>query len=94
MIYSTIVVAVNKISQQQTKGTELTKIGASILLYYMYTHSNAKLVHHHSDMILKVHNDESYLSFPGGISSAGEHFYFGDSILLTEEDKEQGALYV
>ena len=94
MLDSTIIVAVNEIANQQSKATENTRCRTTTLLDYLSTHPNAKIKYRKSDMILKVESDESYLSIPGGRSRAGGHFFFGDNIPLTEENKPQGACYV
>ena len=48
---------------------------ASKLLDYLYTHPNAILRYHASDMVLHIHSDASYLSAPKARSRAGGYFY-------------------
>jgi hypothetical protein len=45
------------------------------LLDYLATQEDAVLTYHHSDMILAVHSDASYLSEPKARSRAGGHFF-------------------
>ncbi len=46
-------------------------------LDYMWTHPDAIIWYHASDMILNVHSDASYLSAPKACSRAGGYFFLG-----------------
>ncbi len=43
----------------------------------MWTHPDAKICYHASNMILNVHSDASYLSAPHACSRAGGYFFLG-----------------
>jgi hypothetical protein len=43
----------------------------------VWTHPDAVIGHHDSDMILNVHSDASYLSAPKAQSHAGGYFFLG-----------------
>jgi hypothetical protein len=60
----TIVMALSDLSSQQSAPTEKTMKQVNQFLDYMWTHPNAIIRYHASDMILNVHSDASYLSAP------------------------------
>jgi hypothetical protein len=43
----------------------------------MWTHPDAIIQHHASDMILNIHSDTSYLSAPKDFSRVGAYFFLG-----------------
>ncbi len=57
----TILMALSNIATQQTTPTENTKKQVDQFLDYMWTHSNAKIRYHASDMILNIHLNALYL---------------------------------
>jgi hypothetical protein len=56
--------ALLEISSQQAAPTENTMKRNSHFLDYMWTHPDAVIRYHASDMILNAHSDASYLSAP------------------------------
>ena len=75
---NTMAVAINDLSQAQTKGTALTMKALTHLISYASTHPDAKIRHHASDMILHIHSDGSYLSLPKSRSRAGGYFFLSN----------------
>ena len=55
-------VAINDLSQAQSKGTTLKMKALTYLLSYASTRPDARNRHHASDMILHIHSEGSYLS--------------------------------
>ena len=74
--------ALNDIGTQQAKPTANTKIETDWLLDYLYTHPDAQLKFHASDMILWVDSDAAYLVKPGAKSRMAGFYY-----LSTHPDK-------
>jgi hypothetical protein len=72
-IDSTMLVALNDISAEQSKATAHTAAKIVHLLNYCATHPNAVVRYHASDMILHIDSDASYLSLPEARSRAGGH---------------------
>jgi hypothetical protein len=58
----TVLMALSSIAVEQTKAIEQTMSHCRLLLDYLSGHSDAKILFHVSDMILKIHLDASYLS--------------------------------
>ena len=54
--------ALSIITTEQTQGTDTTKQKAEHFLSYAATHPNATIKCYKSNMILKIHSGESYLS--------------------------------
>lgn len=77
-IDSTLLVAINTIASTQAKPTIMTENAVQHLLDYCYTHPNAKLQFHATDMILKLHSDASYLSEANARSRVAGYFYLGN----------------
>jgi hypothetical protein len=67
----TIVMALSDLSLQQSAPTENTMKQVNQFLDYMWTHPDAIIRYHASDMILNIHSDASYLSAPKACSRAG-----------------------
>jgi hypothetical protein len=88
---STMLVALGSLASKQTKATTNTMAAARQLLDYAATHPDAKIRFRHSDMILQVHSDASYLSESEARSRAG-----GISFLAgTDHDPNiNGAIHV
>jgi hypothetical protein len=80
----TILMALSDIATQQADPTENNKKRADQFLNYMWTHPDAIIRYHASDMILNVHSDASYLSAPRAQSRASSYFFLGS--LLTDGD--------
>ena len=59
-----MLVALGDISAKQAKATDKTKSEINWLLDYASTHPDTQITYRASDMILRVHSDASYLSFP------------------------------
>ena len=60
----------------------------------MWTHPDAKIRYHASDMILNVHSDASYLSAPKARSRAGGYFFLGSLPRDGDPIKLNGAIHV
>ena len=75
---STILVALNKISNQQAKPTKLTAKACSMLLDYLYTHPDATIRYYASDMILCIIADAAYLVLPNARSRCAGLFFLTD----------------
>jgi hypothetical protein len=69
--------ALSEISSQQAAPTENTMKRVNQFLDYMWTHPDAVIQYHTSDMIFNVHSDASYLSTPKARSGAGGYFFLG-----------------
>ncbi len=84
----TILMVLSEIASQQSAPTENTMERVNQFLDYMWTHTDAIIWYHASDMILNVHSDASYLSAPKACSRAGGYFFLcsipqdGDPIKL------------
>jgi hypothetical protein len=73
----TIVMALSDLSSQQSAPTKNTMKQVNQFLDYMWTHPDAIVQYHASDMILNVHSDTSYLSAPKARSQAEGYFFLG-----------------
>jgi hypothetical protein len=71
----TILMPLNDIATEQTKGTEKTQAATSQLLDYLATHPDATIRYHASDMILHIHSDASYLLVSHARSRLGGLFF-------------------
>jgi hypothetical protein len=71
----TMLVALNAISASHSKATENIAAAIVHLLRYAATHPDAILRYTHSDMVLHIHSDASYLSAPEARSRAGGHHF-------------------
>jgi hypothetical protein len=69
----------SEIALQQAAPTENTMKRVNEFCDYMWTHQDAIIWYHASDMILSVHSDVLYLSAPKACSRAGGYFFL-DSI--------------
>ena len=87
---NTLLVALSSLASRQSKATHLTNRDVSQLLDYCYTHPEATLRYHASDMILKIHSDAGYLNESKARSRAGGHFYLGNK--ETKPDIDNGAI--
>ena len=58
----TMLTALSIIVTEQTQGTQTTREKAEHFLTYAAMHPNATIKFFKSDMILKIHSDDSYLS--------------------------------
>ncbi len=72
-----ISMALSEIASQQAAPTENLMERVNQFLGYMWTHPDAIIWYHASDMILNVHSDASYLSAPKACSRAGGYFFLG-----------------
>ena len=86
--------ALSEISSQQSAPTENTMKRVTQLLDYMWTHPDAIIRYHASEMILNVHSDASYLSAPKAHSRAGGHFFLGSLPRDGDPIKLNGAIHV
>ena len=71
----TMLMALSIIAMEQSQGTRTTKEKAEHFLTYAAMHPNATIKYNKSDIILKIHSDDSYLSKRQGRSRAGGDFY-------------------
>ncbi len=62
---------------QQAAQPENTMKSVNQFLDYMWTHPDAIIRYHASDMILNVHSEALYLSAPKVCSRAGGYFFLG-----------------
>lgn len=76
-IDSTLLVTINSLASEQTRGTENTMKGVTQLLNYCATHPDAVVRFEASDMALKVVSDASYLTASKARSRIGGYFYLG-----------------
>ncbi len=82
------------ISSQQAAPTENTMKRINHFLDYMWTHPDAVIRYHASDMILNVHSDASYLSAPKARSRVGGYFFLGSLPRNGDPIKLNGAIHV
>jgi hypothetical protein len=61
---------------------------------YMWTHPDAIIRYHASDMILSVNSDTSYLSAPKACSHAGGYFFLGSIPHNGDPIKLNGAIHI
>ena len=71
MVDPTMLVALNTIAPQQSKGTQETTKKLVQLLNYVSTHPEAITIYHARGMTLHMHSDASFLSAPGAKSEKG-----------------------
>jgi hypothetical protein len=74
----TMLVALNEISQQQSKPTAATLKKCDRLMDYAATYPNAVIRYHASDMILHVDTDAAYLVLPKAKSRVAGHYYLSN----------------
>ncbi len=86
--------ALSKISSRQSAPTENTMKRVNQFLHYMWTHPDAIIRYHASDMILNVHSDAPYLSSPKACSRAGGYFFLGSLPHGRDPIKLNGAIHV
>jgi hypothetical protein len=67
--------ALSDIATQQAAPTVNTKKQINQFLYYMWSHLNAIICYHASNMILNIHFNASYLSAPCARSRTGGYFF-------------------
>jgi len=72
---STMLLALNNLAMEQSKGTEKTAAALMHLPNYAATHPEVKIGYYASDMILYIDSNALYLSLPLGKSRAGGFFY-------------------
>jgi hypothetical protein len=77
-IDNTMLVSLNTLAAEQSKGTENTAKAIVHLLNYCATHPDAVIKYHASDMVLHIDSDASYLSLPKAHSRVGGHHYLSD----------------
>ena len=75
---NTMLLVLNDIGAEQTKGTEMTMNACVRLLNYAATHPDATIQFKRSDMILRTHTNASYLTAPQARSRAGGYHFLGD----------------
>jgi hypothetical protein len=90
----TVLMALSKISSQESAPTENTMIRVNQFLDYMWTHPNAKIRYRASDMILNVHSDALYLSAPKAHNRAGGYFFLSSLPRNGDPIKLNGAIHV
>ena len=91
---SAILMGLSDISSQQAAPTENTMKRINHFLDYMWTHPDAVIRYHASDMILNVHSDASYLSAPKARSRVGGYFFLGSLPRNGDPIKLNGAIHV
>lgn len=74
---TTIAHALNEIASHQATATEEIMRRAEHFMDYMWTHPDAKIRYHASDMVLNVHSDASYLSAKNARSRASGYIFLG-----------------
>ena len=74
-----MLVALSTLAAEQSQATAKTATGLLKFLNHCATKSDAKLHYTHSDMILCIHSDTSYLSEPKVHSHAGGHYFLGNN---------------
>ncbi len=89
----TILMALNLIAIEQSKGTTSTMEKAKQLLDYLATNPDATIWFKASDMIMTVHSDTSYLSESNARSRACGHFFMGWSPKDGNPIKFNGAFF-
>jgi hypothetical protein len=73
----TILMALSNIATQQSAPNKNTNKRVKQFLDYMWTHPNAVICYHTSDMLLNVHSNVSYLSTPHAQSRADGYVFLG-----------------
>jgi hypothetical protein len=79
---------------QQAALTENTMKHVKQFLAYMWTHPDAIIRYHTSDMILNVHSDTSYISAPRACSCAGGYFFIANIPHNGDPIKLNGAIHI
>jgi hypothetical protein len=93
-VHPTILMALSKIASLQAAPTENMMEHVKQFLDYMWTHSDAIIWYHASDMILNVHSDLSYLSASKACSRAGGYFFLGSIPQDGDPNKLNGAIHI
>jgi hypothetical protein len=75
----TLLVALNSLAAEQSKGAENTAQAIIQVLNYCATHPDAMLLHHVSGTVLHIDSDASYLSMPKARSCIGGHHYLSSN---------------
>ena len=75
---NTIHTALNGIATTQASPIMKTKDATLILMDYLYTHPNAKIRYHASNMQLYIDSDAAYLVAPKAKSRIAGYFYLSD----------------
>jgi hypothetical protein len=75
----TILMSLNDIATEQTKGTKKTQAATNQWLDYLDNHPDATIRYHASDMILHIHSDASYLSASNARIRPGGLFFCGNN---------------
>jgi hypothetical protein len=86
----TVLMPLNDIAMEQTKGTEKTQAATNQLLDYLATHRDATIRYHASNMILHIHSDASYLLVSHARSRLGGLFFLGQQ--TPNQDKLNGSI--
>ena len=90
----TILMALSEISSQQATPTENTMKCVNHFIDYMWTHIDAIIRYHASDMILNVHSDASYLLAPKSHRQASGYFFLGSLPHNGNQINLNGAIHV
>ena len=72
-----VLVALSKITSQQSNQTQQTVYHINAFLNYMATNPMAVIHYYVSDMVLNMYSNMSYLTATGTCSRAGGHFFLG-----------------
>jgi hypothetical protein len=75
----TLLVALNSLAAEQSKGTENTAKAIVQVLNYCATHLDATLCYHASSMVLHIDSDASYLLMPQSCSRVRGHHYLSSN---------------
>jgi hypothetical protein len=86
----TVLMLLNDIATEQTKGTEKTQASTNQMVDYLATHPDATVRYHASDMILHIHRDASYLSVSNARSRLRGLFFLGNK--SSEQDTLNGSI--
>jgi hypothetical protein len=89
-----ILMALLENASQQAAPTENTMEHVNQFLDYIWTHPDAIIWYHASDMILNVHSDASYLSAPKARSRASGYFFCGSIPQDGDPIKLNGAIHI
>ena len=90
----TLIATLNELASAKYKGTQATMKATKNLMYYCYTHSDAKVRYFASQMQLHIHSDASYLSASKARSRVGGHFFLSEKFNPTSQTKYNGAILV
>jgi hypothetical protein len=86
--------ALSDLFSQQSAPTKNTMKQVNQFLDYIWTHPDAIIWYHASDMILTVHSDASYLSVPKARSWAGGYFFLGSLPQYGDPIRLNGAIQI